>query len=202
MVVSISYSGTGHAFLVCTAGSQPKVGECLAVVNFRRAGFMFSRASGMFYSRVKCYLPSKMCELRLKQHSVFCRLDIRPAKSTLVFIPCFFGVPRCLFPAGVRSRWQPTGPFCQGRPVPQGMHAEPEWSPYALFSCTLPPPTSCSIFDSPSLQFLCTVQTATGTFELLWNRIFWSNSACFFARSGNEICASILGPLKCEQSSV
>lgn len=26
VVVSISYSGTGHAFLVCTAGSQPKVG--------------------------------------------------------------------------------------------------------------------------------------------------------------------------------
>lgn len=25
VVVSISYSGTGHAFLVCTAGSQPKV---------------------------------------------------------------------------------------------------------------------------------------------------------------------------------
>lgn len=27
VVVSISYSGTGHAFLVCTAGSQPKVGS-------------------------------------------------------------------------------------------------------------------------------------------------------------------------------
>lgn len=27
VVVSISYSGTGHAFLVCTAGSQPKVGN-------------------------------------------------------------------------------------------------------------------------------------------------------------------------------
>lgn len=27
VVVSISYSGTGHAFLACTAGSQPKVGS-------------------------------------------------------------------------------------------------------------------------------------------------------------------------------
>lgn len=29
VVVSISYSGTGHAFLACTAGSQPKVGKNL-----------------------------------------------------------------------------------------------------------------------------------------------------------------------------
>lgn len=37
VVVSISYSGTGHAFLVCTAGSQPKVGGCFVVANVRRS---------------------------------------------------------------------------------------------------------------------------------------------------------------------
>lgn len=36
VVVSISYSGTGHAFLVCTAGSQPKVCK-----------FQLSRTSGL-----------------------------------------------------------------------------------------------------------------------------------------------------------
>ncbi len=48
VVVSISYSGTGHAFLVCTAGSQPKVGGCFAVASVRRNLFVFiSRLWGL-----------------------------------------------------------------------------------------------------------------------------------------------------------
>ena len=82
VVVSISYSGTGHAFLVCTAGSQPKVGECLAVVNFRRAGFMFSRASGVC-SRVL-----------LQGEMLFAQQDVRVAAETaLRFLP--FGYSSC-----------------------------------------------------------------------------------------------------------
>ena len=33
VVVSINYSGSGHAFLVCTAGSQPKVGASRSLMS-------------------------------------------------------------------------------------------------------------------------------------------------------------------------
>ena len=41
VVVSISYSGTGHAFLVCTAGSQPKVGDVVSELASRGWAFFW-----------------------------------------------------------------------------------------------------------------------------------------------------------------
>lgn len=84
VVVSISYSGTGHAFLVCTAGSQPKVGGwllCCGQHSAQRVGvcLAFLGVVDAFYSRGRSSCPAR--RTRCSCSTLFLPLDSSSSKE-------------------------------------------------------------------------------------------------------------------------
>lgn len=132
VVVSISYSGTGHAFLVCTAGSQPKVlyevGKFWLSRTSRkrcsRCCLALLFASGFLFECDGTYkiVRQRNTTLYYERNTAVSPLGVSFIVWSHLYLVTYFTLCSvcCLCHAGVRSRRQPACPLREGRSVPQG----------------------------------------------------------------------------------